>query len=238
MNSPIILAVDTDNLDTAKSWVASTTPYVGFFKLGLEFFLKFGIEGVAQILKETDRKIFLDLKLHDIPNTVGSAAQQVLSISPEFLTVHASGGPAMIAAAVKALPDTKITAVTILTSLDQRDLEAIGYIGTPSERASALALLAVDAGAKAIVSSPHEIQTIRAAIGKRALIITPGVRPNLNLESSQSSQQSNSSDDQKRTMDPKSALSAGADYLVIGRPITASKDVVTAAKSILEEALA
>ena len=238
MNSPIILAVDTDNLDTAKSWVASTTPYVGFFKLGLEFFLKFGIEGVAQILKETDRKIFLDLKLHDIPNTVGSAAQQVLSISPEFLTVHASGGPAMISAAVKALPDTKITAVTILTSLDQKDLEAIGYIGTPSERASALALLAVDAGAKAIVSSPHEIQTIRTAIGKRALIITPGVRPNLNLESSQSPQQSNSSDDQKRTMDPKSALSAGADYLVIGRPITASKDVVTAAKSILEEALA
>lgn len=235
MNSPIILAVDTDNLDTAKSWVASTTPYVGFFKLGLEFFLKFGIEGVAEILKETDRKIFLDLKLHDIPNTVGSAAQQILSISPEFLTVHASGGPAMIAAAVKALPDTKITAVTILTSLDQRDLEAIGYIGTPSERASALALLAVDAGAKAIVSSPHEIQTIRTAIGKRALIITPGVRPNLNLESSQ---QSNSSDDQKRTMDPKSALSAGADYLVIGRPITASNDVVTAAKSILEEALA
>ena len=235
MNSPIILAVDTDNLDIAKSWVASTTPYVGFFKLGLEFFLKFGIEGVTQILKETDRKIFLDLKLHDIPNTVGSAAQQVLSISPEFLTVHASGGPAMISAAVKALPDTKITAVTILTSLDQKDLEAIGYIGTPSERASALALLAVDAGAKAIVSSPHEIQTIRTAIGKRALIITPGVRPNLNLESSQ---QSNISDDQKRTMDPKSALSAGADYLVIGRPITASKDVVTAAKSILEEALA
>lgn len=235
MNSPIILAIDTDNLDTAKSWVASTTPYVGFFKLGLEFFLKFGIEGVAQILKETDRKIFLDLKLHDIPNTVGSAAEQVRSISPEFLTVHASGGPAMIAAAVKALPDTKITAVTILTSLDQSDLEAIGYIGTPSERASALALLAVDAGAKAIVSSPHEIQTIRSAIGKRALIITPGVRPNLN---SQSSQSSNSSDDQKRTMDPKSALSAGADYLVIGRPITASKDVVTAAKSILEEALA
>lgn len=235
MNSPIILAIDTDNLDTAKSWVASTTPYVGFFKLGLEFFLKFGIEGVAQILKETDRKIFLDLKLHDIPNTVGSAAQQVLSISPEFLTVHASGGPAMISAAVKALPDTKITAVTILTSLDQSDLKAIGYIGTPSERASALALLAVDAGAKAIVSSPHEIQTIRSAIGKRALIITPGVRPNLN---SQSSQSSNSSDDQKRTMDPKSALSAGADYLVIGRPITASKDVVTAAKSILEEALA
>ena len=235
MNSPIILAVDTDNLDTAKSWVASTTPYVGFFKLGLEFFLKFGTEGVAEILRETDRKIFLDLKLHDIPNTVGSAAQQVLSISPEFLTVHASGGPAMISAAVKALPDTKITAVTILTSLDQSDLKAIGYIGTPSERASDLALLAVDAGAKAIVSSPHEIQTIRSAIGKRALIITPGVRPNLN---SQSSQSSNSSDDQKRTMDPKSALSAGADYLVIGRPITASKDVVTAAKSILEEALA
>lgn len=235
MNSPIILAVDTDNLDTAKSWVASTTPYVGFFKLGLEFFLKFGIEGVAEILRETDRKIFLDLKLHDIPNTVGSAAQQILSISPEFLTVHASGGPAMIAAAVKALPDTKITAVTILTSLDQRDLEAIGYIGTPSERASALALLAVDAGAKAIVSSPHEIQTIRAAIGKRASIITPGVRPNFN---SKPAQQPKRSDDQKRTMDPKSALSAGADYLVIGRPITESQDVAAAAKLILEEALA
>ena len=235
MNSPIILAVDTDNLDTAKSWVASTTPYVGFFKLGLEFFLKFGIEGVVEILKETDRKIFLDLKLHDIPNTVGSAAQQILSISPEFLTVHASGGPAMIAAAVKALPDTKITAVTILTSLDQRDLEAIGYIGTPSERASALALLAVDAGAKAIVSSPHEIQTIRAAIGSRALIITPGVRPNFN---SKPAQQPKRSDDQKRTMDPKSALSAGADYLVIGRPITESQDVAAAARLILEEALA
>ena len=226
MHSPLILAVDTDDLEVAKKWISLTSPYIGVFKLGLEFFLKFGISGIMNVKAETDSKIFLDLKLHDIPNTVGAAAKQVQVINPEFLTVHASGGPAMVAAAVAALPETKITAVTILTSLDKSDLDAIGFVGSAAERAAKLAELAVSAGAGAIVSSPQEILKIRSAIGNRALIITPGVRP-----------KASANDDQKRTMDPRSAIEAGADYLVIGRPITGSANIADAARSILEEAL-
>lgn len=232
MNSPLILAVDTDDLELAKSWVSATTSYIGVYKLGLEFFLKFGLAGVKAIQNETDSKIFLDLKLHDIPNTVGGAAKQVMDLQPEFLTVHASGGPAMITAAVLALPNTKITAVTILTSLDQMDLQAIGFAGTASERSASLATLAVAAGAKAIVSSPHEIENIRNAIADRALIITPGIRPKL-----QESESNQIRDDQKRVMDAKSAIAAGADLLVIGRPITAAPNIAEAAKSMLQEAL-
>jgi orotidine-5'-phosphate decarboxylase len=226
MNSPIILAMDTNDLDTAKKWVSITNGSVGIYKLGLEFFLKFGREGVAAIQNETDCKIFLDLKLHDIPNTVGSATSQVAALKPKFLTVHASGGSAMIKAAVDSAPDTDITAVTILTSLSQTDMAEIGYLGTPLERAVELSKLAVAAGARAIVCSPLEISGIRAA-NPNVTIITPGIRP----------KGSAGSDDQKRVMDPKSAISAGANYLVIGRPITGAPDMAKAAKEICEEAL-
>ena len=147
--------------------------------------------------------IFLDLKLHDIPNTVAAAATQVALLKPKFLTIHASGGPAMIQAAVNAAPGTDITAVTILTSLNQDDIKSIGFIGDATERAVELAKLAVANGAKAIVCSPLEISGIRHAIPSNISIITPGIRP-------KGSKESAAKDDQKRTMDPKGALNAGA----------------------------
>ncbi len=227
MSSPIILAMDTDSLDTAKEWIAKTAGSIGIYKLGLEFFLKFGPDGVAEIQRETDCQIFLDLKLHDIPNTVANAALQVAHLKPRFLTVHASGGSAMIAGAVKSAPETDITAVTILTSLGQEDLIEIGYLGTPLERAIGLAKLATTAGARAIVCSPLEIEGIRQAIPSDVAIITPGIRPKATARS----------DDQKRVMDPKSAIAAGANFLVIGRPITGAANISDAAKAICEEAL-
>jgi len=227
LKSPIILAMDTNELAVAKQWISLTTESVGIYKLGLEFFLKFGQDGVRAIQNETDCEIFLDLKLHDIPNTVASATAQVASLKPKFLTVHASGGAAMIRAASVSAPDTDITAVTILTSLSQEDMVEIGFEGTPLNRAIELAKLAVNSGAKAIVCSPLEIQGIRNAIPDHISIITPGIRP---LGES-------NVDDQKRVMDPKSALNAGANYLVIGRPITSADNISEAAKMILDEAL-
>jgi orotidine-5'-phosphate decarboxylase len=227
LRSPIILAVDTDDLEVAKKWVSATSASVGVYKLGLEFFLKFGRDGIAAVQGETDSQIFLDLKLHDIPNTVGAAASQVASLKPKFLTVHASGGSAMVKAAVENAPDTDITAVTILTSLNQSDLINIGFNGSPEDRAVELAKLAVVAGARAIVCSPLEISSVRSHLSNSISIITPGIRP----------RDKSSSDDQKRVMDPKSAIKAGANYLVIGRPITGAVDVSRAAAEILEEAL-
>lgn len=224
-SSPIILAVDTDDIDTAKRWVSITNPYIGVFKLGLEFYLKFGQVGVKQVQAESDKPIFLDLKLHDIPNTVAKSALQVADLAPMFLTVHASGGRKMIQAAAENLPQSKIAAVTVLTSLDQSDLNEMGAMGTPQELAVRLAKISVSAGAKAIVCSPQEIAQIRKAVGDQILIITPGVRP----------KEAGSSDDQKRTMDPKSAIAEGANYLVIGRPITGATDIANAAAKILQE---
>jgi orotidine-5'-phosphate decarboxylase len=224
-DSPIILAVDTDDLEIAKRWVSITNPYIGVFKLGLEFFIKFGQAGVKAVQAETEKPLFLDLKLHDIPNTVSKSALQVADLAPMFLTVHASGGRAMIKAAAQSLPATKITAVTVLTSLDSADLKEVGMGKDAQDLAIQLAKLSVSAGAKAIVCSPKEISQIRNAVGDQVLIITPGVRPSGTL----------SSDDQKRTMDPKTAIAEGADYLVIGRPITKAVDISHAAKMILQE---
>ena len=212
MKAPIVLAVDTPNLDIAKQWVASTQESVSVYKLGLEFFLSFGHDGVRAIQSETDADIFLDLKLHDIPHTVEGAARAIAALSPKYLTLHASGGRAMIKAAVDAVPGTDITAVTILTSLSEEDLFEIGYANAALESAVALAKMSVTAGARAIVCSPLEITAIRSAVGPTPTIITPGVRP---LSEA-------GSDDQKRTMTPKDAISSGASLVVIGRPITKS----------------
>jgi len=210
MTAPIILAVDTRDLDVAKRWVEATRDSVAVYKLGLEFFLTFGSAGVSQIKSEFGVDIFLDLKLHDIPNTVASAATAISHINPRFLTVHASGGTAMVKAAVEAVPQIDITAVTILTSLSEEDLFEIGYANHALESAVALADLSVRAGAKAIVSSPLEIAAIRSSVGPVPTIITPGVRPAGTA----------GSDDQVRTMTPADAIAAGASYVVIGRPIT------------------
>ena len=230
MTAPIILAVDTRDFDTAQRWVEATRESVAIYKLGLEFFLTFGADGVKKIKNDHNVDIFLDLKLHDIPNTVGMAATAVAHIEPRFLTVHASGGHAMIKSAVDALPGVDVTAVTILTSLSEEDLFQIGYANPALESAVSLADLAVRAGAKAIVSSPLEIAAIRSSVGIEPIIITPGVRP----------AGSAGSDDQVRTMTPQAAIKAGANFVVIGRPITGAwsngaQAMSDAAKAIASE---
>lgn len=210
MTAPIILAVDTRDLEIAQRWIEATRESVSVYKLGLEFFLTFGAEGVRKIKNDFGVDIFLDLKLHDIPNTVASAAAAISELSPRFLTVHASGGSTMVKAAVDAVPHIDITAVTVLTSLSEEDLFEIGFANPALESAVALASLSVKSGAKAIVSSPLEIAAIRSAVGEKPIIITPGVRP----------AGSQGSDDQVRTMTPSQAIASGANYVVIGRPIT------------------
>ena len=210
MKAPIVLAVDTPDLEIAKKWVFATQDSVSVYKLGLEFFLSFGAEGVRAIKSETDAEIFLDLKLHDIPHTVRGASLAIASLQPRFLTVHASGGSAMVSAAAEAVPDIDITAVTILTSLSEQDIFEIGFANPALESAVALAVMSVKAGARAIVCSPLEISAIRSAVGPIPHIITPGVRPLSDV----------GSDDQVRTMTPRDAIEAGASFVVIGRPIT------------------
>ena len=232
MKGPIVLAVDTSDLEIAKRWVDATQESVSVYKLGLEFFLNFGQAGVKAIQDVTDADIFLDLKLHDIPHTVGGAATAIQALAPRFLTVHSSGGRDMVRAAVDAVPGTSITAVTILTSLSEEDLFEIGYANNALESAVALATLSVKAGAKAIVCSPLEISSIRAVVAPEIEIITPGVRPATDAPA----------DDQKRVMTPRDAIAAGATLLVIGRPITSAwKDGATAmtarARSIADEIL-
>jgi orotidine-5'-phosphate decarboxylase len=230
--APIILAVDTSDLEVAKSWISLTAEHISVFKLGLEFFLNFGAEGVRAVTENSDAKIFLDLKLHDIPNTVAHAARSAATLNPFFLTVHASGGSAMIQAAVQAAPQTKITAVTVLTSMSESDVDAVGFRDGSLKSATRLAQLAVAAGASAIVCSPLETAAIRQAIGNQPLIITPGVRPISMV----------GKDDQTRTMTPSEAIAAGANYVVIGRPITgawepAGVEITKRAREIASEIL-
>ena len=209
-DSPIILAVDTSDFDTARAWIDATRESIDIYKLGLEFFLTFGCEGIESIARESGASIFLDLKLHDIPNTVKKSAAVVDHLHPRFLTVHASGGAAMVSAAVAAVTSTSITAVTVLTSLADADLSDLGYAKPALETAVSMARVATTAGATSIVCSPLEIEAIRAVIPQSVEIITPGVRP----------ADEAGGDDQMRTMTPAQAMKSGANFLVIGRPIT------------------
>ena len=225
MTSPIILAVDTNSLEIAKRWIDATRESVDVYKLGLEFYLTFGSDGIRSIIDEFGVEIFLDLKLHDIPKTVSSATSAVAALNPKFLTVHASGGSSMVSAAVNAAPHVGITAVTILTSLSEDELFRVGFANPALESAVALAELATSAGAQAIVCSPLEIAAIRAVVSPGVKIITPGVRP----------AGTEGGDDQMRTMTPKAAMGEGADYVVIGRPITGAQVMGDAARKIYEE---
>jgi orotidine-5'-phosphate decarboxylase len=209
MKSPIILALDTKDLVTAKNWIEATNGSVDIYKFGLEFYLKFGATGLRQLADAGDFQVFLDLKLHDIPNTVASSVKSVSDLAPKFLTVHASGGSAMVKAASEAAPEISITAVTILTSLSDSDLLEIGYQNDSKSSAIALAKLASANGARSIVCSPFEASEIRKVVGSDIEIITPGVRPT-----------GSELGDQKRVMTPREAIAAGANYIVVGRPIT------------------
>jgi orotidine-5'-phosphate decarboxylase len=209
IKSPIILALDTKDLDTAKKWIEATNSSIEIYKVGLEFFLQFGFRGLQELTSAGDFEVFLDLKLHDIPNTVAGAVASVAHHKPKFLTVHASGGGAMIKAASSTAPEISITAVTILTSLSEQDVVEIGFAKSALESAVALALIAKSNGARSIVCSPFEASEIRRAVGAEIEIITPGVRP-----------VGGEQGDQRRVMTPSQAVTAGANYLVIGRPIT------------------
>jgi len=191
-------------------------------KVGLELYLRYGAEAVRRTRDASGgRDLFLDLKLHDIPHTVAGAAAAVAPLAPDYLTVHASGGHAMVRAAVDALPDTQIVGVTVLTSLGDTDLASLGVAGPASDVVRRLALLAVEAGARALVCSPREVADVRREVGPEITLITPGVRP-----------ASVGLDDQARTATPEQALSNGADLLVIGRPITGAADPAAAAARI------
>lgn len=221
--APIAVALDAPSLDVAKVWAAAVAPHVQVVKVGLEVFLRDGHQAVHVAREASDCDIFLDLKLHDIPATVAGAARSIASLAPRFLTVHASGGPDMVKAAADALPDTFITAVTVLTSLSQEQLTAMRWDGSAAEIVATLAQQSVAAGARAIVCSPQEVAAVREAVGAGVTLITPGVRP-VGADAG----------DQQRIATPEQAIADGADILVIGRPITGASDIGAAAQSIAQ----
>jgi orotidine-5'-phosphate decarboxylase len=221
--SRLIVALDTADAGRARGWAAAVSPHAGLLKLGLEFFLANGADGFRAI---TGAPIFLDLKLHDIPNTVAGAVRAVLGLRPRMLTIHASGGSAMIQAAHQAAagagPDRPlILAVTVLTSLGQGDLGAIGVAGNLGEQVLRLGRLAVAAGADGLVCSPLEVALLREALGPAVVLVVPGIRP-----------EGAAIGDQARIMTPGQAIAGGADWIVVGRPITGASDPGAAAAGI------
>jgi orotidine-5'-phosphate decarboxylase len=219
--APIAVALDAPDLATAKIWANAVGPHVQVVKVGLEVFLRDGHDAVHVAREASGCDIFLDVKLHDIPATVSGAARAVASLAPKYLTVHASGGPDMIRAAVEELPETLVTAVTILTSLTQEQLTTMGWNGSAQDIVKRLAAQSVAAGARAIVCSPQEVAAVRAEVGPVPVLITPGVRP-----------AGADAGDQKRIATPEQALGDGANILVIGRPITGATDIAAAAAAI------
>jgi orotidine-5'-phosphate decarboxylase len=210
--SPIFVAIDTPDVHRAAAIARDVRGHAGGVKLGLEFFCANGHEGVLRIA-EGELPIFLDLKLHDIPNTVGKAVEALARLEPAILTVHAAGGRAMMAAAKAAAPpQTKVVAVTVLTSLDTVDLAEAGVIGSPAEQVQRLTELARDAGVDGIVCSGAEVAAARSG-WPDGFIVVPGVRP-----------AGDDVGDQKRVVTPRQALDDGASVLVIGRPITGAAD--------------
>lgn len=223
MANPIFVAVDTPTIAEARALVRAVAPHVGGVKLGLEFFCANGPAGIAAIAGE-GLPVFLDLKLHDIPNTVAGALHSLAGLAPAIVTVHATGGLAMLAAARAAAPaTTKVVAVTVLTSLDDDDLAMAGVAGGAAAQVARLAGVVRAAGLDGVVASPHETAAVRAA-WPGAAIIVPGVRP-----------VGSAVGDQKRVMTPREALAAGASVLVIGRPITAAADPGAAAAAIARD---
>jgi len=208
MTLPIILALDTKDLNQAGQWIKASSDQIDHFKIGLEFYLLHGSEGIMQLREGSDFKLFLDLKLYDIPNTVKGAVESVAKLSPKFLTVHASGGAKMIEVATKALPNGSITAVTVLTSFSEDDFLTMGYKSSIADITDLWASTAIKAGATSLVCSPFEVGSLRK-LSESAVLITPGVR----LEGDDMA-------DQVRVMSPKDALSAGANFVVVGRSIT------------------
>jgi orotidine-5'-phosphate decarboxylase len=220
MTSHVYVALDTPDLEKAMAIASRVKTHVGGLKLGLEFFSANGPAGVHE-MAQLGLPIFLDLKLHDIPNTVAKAVQALRPLEPAILTVHAAGGRAMMEDAKAAAPlGTKVVGVTMLTSLDEDDLHAIGVPGDAHAQVERLALLAREAGLDGVVCSGAEINVVRKA-WHDAFIVVPGVRP-----------ADAAAGDQKRVVTPRQALDAGASILVVGRPITQAEDPDAAARAI------
>lgn len=229
----LIFALDVgEDLTEALLWVDRLAGHVGLFKIGKEAFTHFGPEIVYQV-QQRGGDVFLDLKFHDIPNTVARAAEAATGLGVSMFNIHASGGRKMMEEAVsstrifsdkKGFPMPVILAVTILTSLNDDDLKEIGFRGTTRESVLGLARMAQDAGVHGVVASPQDIDGLRAACGQDFLIVTPGIRG-----------AGAAQDDQKRTLSPLEAVSLGADYLVIGRPIRLASDPAGEADAIVSE---
>ncbi len=224
-HNPILCAIDTPEMSRAQALIAAISHSVGGVKLGLEFFAAHGPDGVRRAANG-QANVFLDLKLHDIPNTVAGAVRAALALDPLLMTLHCAGGPAMLRAAVEArgARRTKLLGVTVLTSLDDGDLAATGQSGPVATQVQRLALLAKSAGLDGVVCSPQEVAMLRQACGRDFLLVVPGIRP-----------AGTAIGDQKRVQTPRSAIEAGADYLVIGRPITEANEPAQAARAILAE---
>ncbi len=228
----VFCAIDTVSQEAALGLAGRLVGLVGGIKLGLEFFSAHGPEGIGRVAA-TGLPVFVDLKLHDIPNTVAGAVRALVPLRPAFITVHASGGKAMLAAAAEAareaaqaleVPRPRLLGVTVLTSLDEDDLRDVGQDAAPLHQVDRLATLAQDAHLDGVVCSAREVAHLRSRFGTRFVLMVPGIRPAWST-----------SDDQKRTISPARAFALGADYLVIGRPISRATDPAGAARRIAGE---
>lgn len=228
-NTGLILALDTKDPAQAEQWAKIADATGQMIKIGMEFTYACGFDAVAQLAQ--GRKIFLDLKLHDIPNTVASAIASLAPVKPMMLTIHALGGKDMIAAARKSVDanfpsDQKpiLLAVTVLTSMNQENLNSIGITTTPLEQVLLLGKMALEAGADGLVCSPQEVSYLRKHLGEDVVLVVPGIR-----------MQDAVADDQQRVMTPAQARQAGASWVVVGRPITKAVDPEAMAKQIVQE---
>ena len=232
MRERLIVALDVDTLDQARTLVRMLAGEVGMFKIGKQLFTHAGPQAV-RLVQELGGEVFLDLKFHDIPNTVAKAAVEATRLGVKMFNVHASGSLEMMRATVKEVRRVCrqekrrkpiMLAVTVLTSLNQDDLQRVGVERKVADQVVRLALLTKEAGMDGVVASPHEVADIREACGRRFVIVTPGIRP-----------AAASRNDQQRVMTPRDAVRAGVDYIVVGRPIVEAKDPVTAARAIVAE---
>jgi orotidine-5'-phosphate decarboxylase len=235
VESPLVLALDTDDLEGAVGWSRAAGEAAGMVKVGLELFAAHGPAAVAALAGD-GRRVMLDLKLHDIPATVAGAMRAAVAAGAELVTVHALGGPAMLEAAVRAAGGRcRVAAVTILTSAGPADLAAAG-LPPAAEAVPRLAELAVAAGCPAVVCSPLEAPALRARLGPAVELVCPGVRPEDG--GPDPGRAGRDGDDQARVATPAGAMAAGASRIVVGRPITRSGDVAAAARAVRDQAVA
>lgn len=231
--SKLIFALDADNYEEALSWVQLLSGHVGMFKVGKELYTAVGPK-IIESIKDRGQKVFLDLKFHDIPNTVARAAKAAVRLNVDMFNVHASGGSQMVKEAVTAAWNCAdeiagerpiILAVTVLTSLNNTDLAEIGFPRTTGDQVLHLARLAQNAGASGVVASAQDIEMLRTNLGDKFIIVTPGIR----------SIDSTTKDDQKRTLSACEAIKKGADYIVVGRPISTASKPLEACRRIVQE---